>query len=67
MTIMSQLAVIFGVCLVSEGISSLLPFQFPASVISMILLLLLSISDIGGDFIGNAIYVVYSGMVNLIF
>ena len=38
MTIMSQLAVIFGVCLVSEGISALLPFQFPASVISMVLL-----------------------------
>lgn len=33
----------------------------------MILLLLLSISDFGGDFIGNAIYAVYSGMVNLIF
>lgn len=33
----------------------------------MILLLVLSISDIGGDLISNAISAVYSGMVNLIF
>ena len=46
MTIMSELAVIFGVCLVSEGISALLPFQFPASVISMMLLLFLLLTGI---------------------
>lgn len=40
MTIMSQLAVIFAICLLSQGISAILPFSFPASVISMILLLL---------------------------
>ena len=46
MTIMSELAVVFGVCLVSEGISYVLPFQFPASVISMILLLILLLTGI---------------------
>lgn len=46
MTIMSELAVVFGVCLVSEGISYLLPFRFPASVISMILLLILLLTGI---------------------
>ncbi len=39
MNIMGELAVIFGVCLAAEGISALLPFSFPASVISMLLLL----------------------------
>lgn len=46
MTIMSELAVVFGVCLVSEGISAVLPFRFPASVISMILLLVLLMAGI---------------------
>ena len=49
MTIMSQLAVIFGVCLVSEGISALLPFRCPASVISMMLLLVLLLTGIVKD------------------
>ena len=49
MTIMSQLAVIFGVCLISEGISALLPFQFPASVISMMLLLVLLLTGVVKD------------------
>ena len=46
MTIMSELTVVFGVCLVSEGISYVLPFRFPASVISMILLLALLMTGI---------------------
>lgn len=41
MNIMAEAAIIFGLCLVSEGISSLLPIPFPASVISMVLLTLL--------------------------
>ena len=43
---MAQLAVIFGLCLVSEGISALLPFPFPASVISLLLLLALLLSGV---------------------
>lgn len=38
MNIMAELALIFGVCLVGEGISAVLPFAFPASVIAMLLL-----------------------------
>ena len=41
MPILAQICVIFSVCLVSEGISSVLPFTFPASVLAMVILLLL--------------------------
>ena len=44
MNIMGEIAVVFGVCLISEGISFLLPFPFPAGVISLVLLLLLLFS-----------------------
>lgn len=41
MKLLLQIAVLLGICLVGEGLSSLLPFPFPASVISMILLFVL--------------------------
>ena len=41
MSVISQICVIFAVCLASEGISAVLPFTFPASVIGMVLLLIL--------------------------
>ena len=41
MNIMGELAVLFGVCLIAEGVSALLPVPFPASVIGMLLLLAL--------------------------
>ena len=41
MNIMGEIAIIFGICLVSEGISALLPIPFPASVLSMLILLVL--------------------------
>ena len=41
MNILSQIAVLFAVCLGGQVISSLLPFPFPATVLGMILLLLL--------------------------
>ena len=37
MKIMMQLAIIFLLCLIGEVIAAILPFPFPASVISMIL------------------------------
>lgn len=46
---MGEIAVIFGVCLVSEGISALLPVSFPASVISMLLLLALLLTGVVKD------------------
>lgn len=39
-----QIGIVFTICLVGEGIARLLPFAFPASVISMILLFLLLLS-----------------------
>ena len=41
MNIMAELALIFGLCLVSEGIEALIPAAFPASVIALLLLGLL--------------------------
>ena len=38
---MAQAAIIFGVCLVSEGVAALIPVAFPASVIALLLLMLL--------------------------
>jgi len=38
MNIMGELALIFGICLVGEGISSVLPFIFPGSVIALLLM-----------------------------
>lgn len=43
---MAELAIILGICLVSEGISALLPIVFPASVISMLLLLILLLTGV---------------------
>ena len=41
MNILSQIAVLFAVCLGGQVISCLLPFPFPATVLGMILLLVL--------------------------
>ena len=38
---MTELAIILGLCLISEGISALIPVAFPASVIALLLLALL--------------------------
>jgi len=46
MKILTQIAVLFGICLLGEAISVLLPFAFPATVISMILLFILLISGV---------------------
>ena len=46
MHIMAEAAIIFGICLLSEGIAALLPFTFPASVISMLILAVLLLSGV---------------------
>ena len=46
MNIMAQAAVIFGICLISEGIAALIPVAFPASVIALLLLGLLLFTKI---------------------
>jgi holin-like protein len=46
LNVIAQLGIIFGICLISEGISALLPFAMPASIIGMLLLLLMLILKI---------------------
>lgn len=41
MNILKQILLIFSLCLVGEAISMILPFAFPASVISLLLLFVL--------------------------
>ena len=41
MKIMKQLGIIFGICLLGEGISHVLPFTCPGGIVSMVLLFLL--------------------------
>ena len=49
MNIMGELALIFGICLVGEGVAALLPVAFPASVISMVLLMILLLTGVVKD------------------
>ena len=46
MSIIAEMALIFGICLVSEGIAAILPVSFPASVIGMILLTVLLLTGV---------------------
>ena len=46
MGIMAQIGIVLAVCLVGEGIAALLPIPFPASVISMLVLLALLLAGI---------------------
>lgn len=41
MKIITQIGIVFGICWISQIIESLLPFDFPATVIGMILVLIL--------------------------
>lgn len=62
MKILLQLAGIFALCIVSDGIAELLPFAFPGSAIAMILLFLgfllklikpSDVEETGGFLLGN--------------
>lgn len=46
MNIMRELAILFGICLAGEGAAALLPVPFPASVISLVLLLVLLLTGV---------------------
>lgn len=72
---MAELAIIFGVCLASEGIAALLPISFPASVISMLLLFALLMSGLlkqrhinraCGFFVGNMAFFFIAPCVSLL-
>ena len=41
MRLLRQVAVIFGICVVCEGVAALFPFPFPGSVLSMLVMLVL--------------------------
>ena len=43
---MSEIAIVFGIYLLSEGLVTLLPFAFPASVLSMLILLVLLLTGL---------------------
>lgn len=38
MNIFAEISIVFGICLLSEGIAQSLPFTFPASVIALLIL-----------------------------
>lgn len=46
MKIIVQIGVIFGIYWLSQGIEAILPFSFPASVISLLLLLVLLLTGV---------------------
>ena len=46
MKLLSQIGIVFGICLASIGMEALLPFSFPAGVIGMILTFLLLVFKI---------------------
>lgn len=46
MKVITQIGIVFMICLMGEGIAKILPIPFPASVISMILLFILLLSKI---------------------
>jgi len=46
MSVVAQLCLVFFVYLASEGIAALLPFTFPASVLSMVILLVLLLTKV---------------------
>ena len=46
LSIIGEIAIVFGICLLCEGVSALLPFPFPGSVLSMLVLLALLLSGV---------------------
>lgn len=46
MKILTQIGIVLGICFLGEIVSSILPFAFPSSVISMIILFILLITKI---------------------
>ena len=62
MSVMAEIGLIFGVCLAGVAVEAVLPFAFPGSVISMVILVILlmtgvvkdkHISRVSGFFVAN--------------
>lgn len=74
MRILRQVSLIFMICLLCEGVASLLPFPFPGSVLSMIVLFLLfalkvlkpdDIKETSGLLLGNMMLVFVPSFVSI--
>ena len=74
MRVLRQISLIFLICLLCEGIASLLPFPFPGSVLSMIVLFLLfalkvlkpdDIKETSGLLLGNMMLVFVPSFVSI--
>ena len=74
MRVLRQISLIFLICLICEGIASLLPFPFPGSVLSMIVLFLLfalkilkpeQIKETSGLLLGNMMLVFVPSFVSI--
>lgn len=74
MRILRQVSLIFLICLLCEGVASLLPFPFPGSVLSMIVLFLLfalkvlkpdDIKETSGLLLGNMMLVFVPSFVSI--
>lgn len=74
MRVLRQISLIFLICLLCEGIAALLPFPFPGSVLSMIVLFLLfalkilkpeQIKETSGLLLGNMMLVFVPSFVSI--
>ena len=74
MRVLRQISLIFLICLLCEGIASLLPFPFPGSVLSMIVLFLLfalkilrpeQLKETSGLLLGNMMLVFVPSFVSI--
>jgi holin-like protein len=74
MRILRQISLIFLICLVCEGIASILPFPFPGSVLSMVVLFLMfalkilkpeDIAETSGLLLGNMMLVFVPSFVSI--
>ena len=74
MRVLRQISLIFLICLLCEGVASLLPFPFPGSVLSMLVLFLLfalkilkpeHIKETSGLLLGNMMLVFLPSFVSI--
>jgi holin-like protein len=74
MRILRQISLIFLICLVCEGIASILPFPFPGSVLSMVVVFLMfalkilkpeDIAETSGLLLGNMMLVFVPSFVSI--
>lgn len=74
MRVLRQISLIFLICLICEWVASLLPFPFPGSVLSMVVLFILfvlkilkpeSVKETSGLLLGNMLLVFVPSFVSI--